>query len=248
MSDPIDPSKPTWTDPAPTTVGPTPSAPVTTPPAGAAPGGFVAPVAPVGPVVPVTPAPPIATGPAPAAAAPARKSSGVWVNLLLGAAAIIAVGGVAFAIGRSTAPAAAANVVTLPGGGTGVFVGPGGSFAPGNGNGQGGFRGPGALFGAGGLAVEGTVQSIDGSTMTVKTANGETLTVALDGSTTYHKATTATASDVATGDSVTVRVSGGRFGADANGGAGVNGGTGGTGGSGGTTTPRFTASDVTVTP
>ena len=44
--------------------------------------------------------------PSTVAVATRRRSAG-WLNLLLGAAAILAVGGVAFAVGRSTAPAAA---------------------------------------------------------------------------------------------------------------------------------------------
>ena len=56
-----------------------------------------------------------------------RSSSGRWLNVLLGVAAAVAIGGVAFAVGRSTAPASAAT-----GFGRGPADGPfaSGSFDP----------------------------------------------------------------------------------------------------------------------
>lgn len=207
--------KPTWTDPA------------TAAPASAQtdPAGEVAPIQSAAPTVApaVSAAPPVRATPAP------RKRSGAWVNLLLGAAAIIAVAGVAFAVGRSTAPVAASSVGTFQGGRNSVVIGPGGSFDPGAVPAD-GFGGRG-MFGSGGPSIEGTIASIDGETMTLKLASGETMTVTLDGDTTYHEATSATVDDVAVGDDVSVRLSGGRVQA---------------GGDGVDTTPTVTADDVTV--
>ncbi len=219
--------RPTWGDPAPTTQGPA-ATPVATPVEPGAPGAPVAPATPVAPSGVVNPvAPVVITQP---------KKSGGWVNLLLGVAAVIAIGGVAFAIGRSTAPASAATVGTFPGGGNGPVFNVGGSFDPNGGPVTGNGR-PGGLFGAGGPTIDGKVASISGDTMTITLPSGDTMTVKLDGDTTYHQSTDATASDVAVGDDVAVRVGGGRIqigDGTANGNA--NGGD----------TPDLTASDVTV--
>ena len=179
--------KPAWTDPAPT-------APVVTPTAVVAPTAAVAPTA-----------SPVA---APVVVAP-RKRSSTWVNLLLGAAAVIAIGGVAFAVGRSTAPASAAGIPTFPGG-DGFVITPGGSFDP-NALPGGGAGRPAGVFGTGGPTIDGTVASIDGSTMTITLPSGDTMTVTLDDDTTYHESAPASASDVAVGDDVSVRIDGGRF-------------------------------------
>ena len=168
-----------------------------------------APSAPVAPVAPVV------------AVAPPAKSGGI-LNLLLIGAAILAVGGVAFAVGRSTAPVGA-----FPGGGNftnGPIVRPGGSFSPGAG-------GPGGFAFDGGLAIDGTVSSVDADSLTLTLENGEEMTFALDRDTTYHEATDAAPSDVAIGDGVSVTVDGG---------GGIQ------GGNGGSTTPNLTAGDVTV--
>jgi hypothetical protein len=185
--------------------------------------------------------------------APAQRRSGVWVNVLLGVAAVIAVGGVAFAIGRSTAPASAATIGAPANGGNfvapngGDLVAPNGSFDPNaavDPNGGPAFpgNGPRGLFGGGGATLDGTVTEIDGDSMTITLASGDTMTVRLDGETTYHASTPATAADVAVGDDVAVRVSGGAgFDPNGNGNGGANGG-------GGANGPRqdLTASDVTV--
>jgi hypothetical protein len=168
------------------------------------------------PTTPVTPVAPVV--------APRSRQGGRWLNVLLALAFAVALGGVAFAVGRSTAPAA---VATVQGNGGAGFV-PGGSFAPG-GNGQG--RGP---VGAGGaLTVTGTVESIANGKLTVKLASGDTMTFTLDGSTTYRSATAATATDVAVGDKVDVGVTGGRA-------------TFGGGGATSSAAPDLTARDVTV--
>ena len=175
--------------------------------------------APPSPTTPVTPA-------APVVVTPRARQGGRWLNILLALAFAVALGGVAFAVGRSTAPVAAA---TIRGNGGAGFV-PGGSFAPGGANGQG--RG-GPLGAGGGLTVGGTVESIANGKLTVKLASGDTMTFNVDGSTTYRSATPATATDVAVGDSVDVGVTGGRA---AFGGGGAT----------SSAAPDLTARDVTV--
>ena len=110
--------------------------------------------------------------PGPAASSRKSGSGGRLLNIVLVVAAAVAIGGVAFAVGRNTAPVSAS---TGTGRGNGTFGGafPGRSFTPGAsgapGFGRGGFGG--ALGGAG-LTIQGTVESVDGDTMTIKTANG----------------------------------------------------------------------------
>lgn len=194
---------------------------------------------------------------APPAAAPRRGSSGSSgssriLNLALGAAVLVAVAGVAFAVGRGTAPAtstAGSAMVLVPGQG-GVVPGGNGGNLPGasldpNGNGfpgaggrngvpgnRGGFGGLGGL--AGGLVIEGTVDSVTADSVTIQTTAGTTITVGLDGSTTYHQEAAATASDVTAGATVKLQISGG-FRPDR---SGANGGP----------VTLGTAADVTVVP
>jgi hypothetical protein len=170
------------------------------------------PTEPVTPAVRPAPAPAESPSPAPAASpapapvvavAPRAKSSGV-LNLLLIGAAVVAVGGVAFAIGRTTAPASAfpgGNLVTNGG----PVVRADGSFKPGVG-------GPDGFAISGGFAIDGTVTSIDADSVTLTLANGEEMTFVLDANTTFHEATEASATDVAVGDEVSVKVAdGGRI-------------------------------------
>jgi hypothetical protein len=133
-------------------------------------------------------------------------------------AVVVAVGGVAFAAGRATAPVPA--TVTdrngFGGNGNGQFFGPSASGAPG----RTGIGGP----GAGSIALEGTVTAVDPDSITLQLASGQTVTIPTTSETTYHSQTAATASDVTSGSTVIVRLNGGgRF---VNGG-GQNGGQGG---------------------
>lgn len=138
-----------------------------------------------------------------------KPSTGRGTSLLLALAAAIAVGGIAFAAGRLTAPAATATAGRtgpgqLPGGGQG-FPGGGQGF-PGGGQGfpggDGGFRG---------INVSGEVTAISADSITLKLASGSTLTLPLDGDTAYHRATSASAGDVTVGSQVSV-TPGGRAG------------------------------------
>lgn len=140
-----------------------------------------------------------------ATAQPAKKQDRTTLALFL-VAAFVAVGGIGFAIGHLTGGSSTAAANNPGGPGNGGFVRP--SLAPGQtfdtgqfggGNGRGGVG-----FGAGG--VSGTVQSIDGSKLTLKLVNGSTYTIDLSGTTTYHNETAATSSDVKAGSTVTVQI------------------------------------------
>jgi hypothetical protein len=161
---------------------------------------------------------------APVAAAPVRKGPSARVlNTVLAGALVLAVAGIAFAVGRMTAPVAAASARgTFPGGGQGL-------------NGYFGGRqgGGGGTFG-GGVTISGTVDSVSATTLTLKLASGQTIQIALDPTTTYHSQTDASSSDVVTGGTVQVQLNLGR-------------GAGGAGAEDGAVTGP-TARDVTVVP
>jgi hypothetical protein len=137
---------------------------------------------------------------------PAKRDRTTLMLLLV--AALVAVGGIGFALGHLTAPgsSAAAN----PTGARGGFGGrdlP--SLAPGQtfdtsqfGAGRGGVGGLGGVGGG----VTGTVQSISGSAITIQEANGTSVTIDLSGNTTYHNETSAQAGDVKVGTSVVVQI------------------------------------------
>lgn len=160
------------------------------------------------PVAPVLPA-------APSARPKARSSR--LLDAALVVAAVLAVGGVAFGVGRATAPVAAAanGPGTFRSGNFGNGAFPRGSFDP---NGAPGRGGPFAL--GGGLSIDGTVTAVTADSLTLKLANGTEVTFKLDSSTAYHQSTAGSSSDVAVGDAVAVRVSGnGRFFGGGDGGA-----------------------------
>ena len=162
---------------------------------------------------PIAPLPAQASVQAPVISA---KGGGMLVNVLLALAIVIAVGGVAFAAGRATAPVAAAAT-----GRTGF-----------GGNGGGGFAGgptasgaPGAGFGgaAGGVSVQGTVTAVSADSITIQTAGGQSVTIPIDAQTTYAQRTPSSASAVTSGTTVVVQLQGGRggFGGTGTGGQGA---------------------------
>ena len=171
---------------------------------------------------------PFGGGPAPlptSAVAPLtvkrRSSAALLVNVLLGVALVVAVGGVAFAAGRATAPASSGTGRTNFGnggnGGNGPVFGepgfePNASGAPGRGT-----------FGAGGGAVslQGTVTAVSADSITLQLASGQTITIPIDAQTTYHSRSAATAADVKAGSTVQVQLNGGRFGNGGQGGGGA---------------------------
>jgi hypothetical protein len=142
-------------------------------------------------------------------ARPAKQDRTTMVLLFI--AALVAVGGIGFAMGHLTAPSANAAAPTFARGAGGFGRNGGGAFpslAPGqtlNPADFGGGLGRGGLGGVNG-GVSGTVQSINGSTMVVQLSNGTSVTVDLTGSTTYHGETSASADQVKVGSSVTVQI------------------------------------------
>ena len=151
-------------------------------------------------------------------------------SAILALAALVAVGGVTFAIGRLTAPTAAAATNRTGGNGFNFGNGPRASGAPGAGR-QGG---PGGFFGGGGagLTIRGTVTSITADTLTLTLTSGATVEIPLQSSTTYHAQTAGTKSDVQSGkedlDQLDV-ANGGGGGGGAGGSAGASPGTNGAG-------------------
>lgn len=170
------------------------------------------------------------------------KGGGMLVNVLLAIALVVAVGGVAFAAGRATAPVSTATGRTGFGGNGGGFAGgPAASGAPG------GFGGGGA-FGAGGISVQGTVTAVSADSITIQTAGGQSVTIPIDAQTTYAQRTPSTASAVTSGSTVVVQVQGGR-GAFGNGNGNGNGGQGtGPNASGAPGRTLGPASTITVVP
>jgi hypothetical protein len=141
---------------------------------------------------------------------PPRKSgSSRATNALLVVAALVAVGGVAFAGGRLTAPTSASSGFD----GTGRFSR--GSFDPGQAGlpdasfqpGQGGQGGFGGFGGDRALTISGTVKRLDGSTLVITTADGQDVSIDVSGSA-YHAQTAAAAEEVTTGTDVSVSVTG----------------------------------------
>ena len=120
---------------------------------------------------------------------PARKanSSLTWV---LAIAAMIAIGGIAFAGGRLTAPASASN--NLPGFPNGF---PSGSFVPGGGI---------TNRGLGGTTLRGEVTAVSSDSITINLDNGSSITVPLNAQTKYHQSTAGSAADVTVGTQVAV--------------------------------------------
>jgi hypothetical protein len=171
------------------------------------------------PVAPEEVSAPITTPATPAQVRSRSRSGGSGLlNIALGVALVVATAGIAFAVGRSTAPAAMATVgVSAPeqiGNLPGASFDPDGGGLPGNGGGlpgnAGNGSGPRGGFAlGGGITIEGTVDSMTADSVTVKTEGGETITVGLDTDTTYHQQAAATSADVETGATVIVRLEGG---------------------------------------
>ena len=133
------------------------------PPEGDAPAGAVTPAA-------------VATTPVVPVVVPKKRAAGL-TNVLFAVAALVAVGGLAFAVGRATAPvttargAGARTATGFPAGG------PAGSFDPAA---RGGFAG-----GDRTVTLTGTVKSADGSTLVITAADGTERTIDVSTST-YH--------------------------------------------------------------
>jgi len=175
------------------------------------------------------------------------------LSILLAIGFLVAVGGVAFAAGRLTAP-------TTTGGGR-FANGQGGALAGGQGGQGGAFGGGnggagGGLAGAAGLTVRGTVTSVTATSITLTLASGQTVTIPTSTATTYHRQDSAAQTDVKAGSQVLVQLAAGQgFGRGGFGGGGQGGGgsaaspgaSPGAAASPGTGASRFgAAQDVTV--
>ena len=213
-------------------------APFASPPSGRPPAGSPPPGGPFG--GPPTPlgAAPVAPTPVAPVAMRRRSTSALLVNLLLGVALVVAVGGVAFAAGRATAPTTAAT--NRNGfGGNGQFFGPDASGAPG----RDGFAGPG-----GAISLSGTVTAVSADSITLQLASGQTITIPTTAQTTYHSQTAASASDVTSGSSVIVQLNGGGRFVTGGGQGGGNGGAQNPAASGAPVRGVGSASSITVVP
>ncbi len=122
-----------------------------------------------------------------------RKQRGI-LDVILVVAAAVALAGVAFAIGRTTAPP-----ITSAGSVRGSF-GAGGDTGAGAGAGGSGRAGRGGAF-----AIEGSVVAVTSDNLTLRLASGQTVQVPLSSTTTYHRSRPATSRDVATGSQVLVQ-------------------------------------------
>lgn len=162
--------------------------------------------APAVPPAPVAPAPPSATV-APLAdviAKPARRSSR-GTSLLMVVAGAVAVGGIAFAAGRLSAPAAATTGFRGTGQLPGSVQAAGDGQLPGSGQvapdgqampGRGGF--------GGGMSLQGTVTEVTAETITIELESGTPVTIPVDSATTYRTASPASAAAVAVGSEVAI--------------------------------------------
>jgi hypothetical protein len=178
------------------------------------------------------------TEPVSAAPVVARRRPMSALNVMLGVALLVAVGGVAFAAGRLTSPTTTAAGTRSGNGGQfgGNFGGPNASGAPGGGFGRGGF--------GGNVSLTGTVTASTPTSLTIALPGGQTVTVATDTATTYHREAAGSAADVTSGKQVIVQVSGRGFGG---GGAGAaNGSPAPSPGTGGGS--QLKATRVTVVP
>jgi hypothetical protein len=133
----------------------------------------------------------------PLKAGPRRTNS---VSILLAISALIAIGGISFAVGR---------VTTSSGTGTGTQNGAAGQFGPNASGLPGGFNGDGRGLGDRTATISGTVVVVAADSITVKLADGSTVTVATGSSTTYHNQTSGSSTDLAAGQTVQVQTSGG---------------------------------------
>ena len=135
---------------------------------------------------------------------PRTRVSGLTVAFVL--AMVVAAAGLGFAGGRVTAPVAAptgrGNFGNLGNGANGAN-GPTASGGVGRNGGAGGF----GAFGAGNTSLTGQVTAIADGTITIQTAAGQSVTIEVPASVTYHAQAGATATDVKVGSSVELSVS-----------------------------------------
>ncbi len=140
---------------------------------------------------------------------PSASNSRV-VNLVLGLAGVVALGGVGFATGRLTAPTPqGAQFGNGQFQGGGQFPG-GGSFPPGFGDGQGGGFVGGGFRGA--SVLEGTIVAVTSDSLTLRIGNavdggqGIEIVIPLSPATAVHTQASASSGDLASGQMVLVQL------------------------------------------
>ena len=138
-----------------------------------------------------------------ASANPKARKGGSSGSIVLVAAVVVAAAGLGFAGGRLTAPASASARGALANGGFGPFAR--GSFNP-EASGNPARGGLGGAFGAGNFSIDGQVTAISNGSITVQTASGQSVTLTVPSTVTYHAQAPATSSDVAVGAQVQVSV------------------------------------------
>jgi hypothetical protein len=156
------------------------------------------------------------------------------VSLLLALSALVALGGVGFAVGRATSSSQTVTSQSNGNSDPGQFGGgPNASGAPGD------FGGAARVGALGATTLSGTVASVSADSITLKLANGQTVQIATGSSTTYHGQSSAASTDVTTGATVTVQTTVGTA-------AGSSAGTNAVASPGAANDTR-TATDVTIT-
>jgi hypothetical protein len=157
---------------------------------------------------PVQPVSPSFIPPSVAAAAGRPKSSGRISagTIVFTAALLVAAVGVGFAAGRVTAPATNSNRTAFNGQfGGGQFGGPNASGNPNGGN-----RAFGGAFAGGAgatISLDGKVTAVSDGSITIQTANGQSVTLQVPSTATYHAQAPASSSDVIVGSSVQISAS-----------------------------------------
>jgi hypothetical protein len=133
---------------------------------------------------------------APKKASGGRVATGTIVLVLAG---FVAAAGIGFAGGRATAPQATTAARNFGNGANG-----GNGFPNASGL-TGGAGGLGAL-GGGGTEVTGAVTAVGNGTITLQIAGGQSVTITVPSTATYHGQTAASAADVAVGSQVQVTI------------------------------------------
>jgi hypothetical protein len=138
------------------------------------------------------------------------KRGGSAGNVLLVVALVVAVGGIAFAGGRLTAPASTSRT------GFGNAAQAGGYPGAGQGGAGAGLGAGGGALAGGALTLRGTVSQIGPNSITLTLESGSSIQMPTTSSTTYHAQAAATAGEVVVGSRVAVEVTGFRGGRSPN--------------------------------
>ena len=137
--------------------------------------------------------------PASVALAPKKANQGrvATGTIVLVVAGFVAAAGIGFAGGRATAPAATTGGRNFPGANGQGFPTASGGVPNGGAFGA---------LGGGSTAVDGTVTAVGTGTITIQTTGGQSVTITVPSTATYHGQTAAQAADVAVGSKVAVAI------------------------------------------